>query len=57
MLRSVFGKTLWDQRRALAGWTVGVTAVGLLYAAFYPAVNTPVITTVLTTRLSDLFMA
>jgi ABC-2 type transport system permease protein len=41
MLRSVFGKTLWDQRQALAGWTIGVTAVGLLYAAFYPTINTP----------------
>ena len=41
MLRSVFGKTLWDQRRVLAGWTIGVTAVGLLYAAFYPTINTP----------------
>jgi len=41
MLRSVFGKTLWDQRRLLLGWTIGITAVGVLYAAFYPTVNTP----------------
>jgi beta-exotoxin I transport system permease protein len=41
MLRSVFGKTLWDQRRVLASWTIGVTAVGLLYAVFYPTINTP----------------
>jgi ABC-2 type transport system permease protein len=41
MLRSVFGKTLWDQRRSLLGWVIGITAVGLLYAAFYPVVNTP----------------
>jgi len=41
MLRSVFGKTLWDQRRVLTGWAIGLTAVGLLYAAFYPTINTP----------------
>ncbi len=41
MLRSVFGKTLWDQRRVLASWSIGVTAVGLLYAVFYPTINTP----------------
>lgn len=41
MLRSVFGKTLWDQRRALLSATVAVTAVGVLYAAFHPLVNTP----------------
>lgn len=41
MLRSVFAKTLRDQRRALLGWTFGITAVGVLYAAFYPVINTP----------------
>ncbi len=41
MLRSVFGKALWDQRRSLLGWVVGIAGVGLLYAAFYPVVNTP----------------
>jgi len=41
MLRSVFTKTLWDQRRALLGWTIGITAVGVGYAAFYPAINAP----------------
>ncbi len=41
MLRSVFGKTLWDQRRSLVGWAVGITVVGVIYAAFYPLVNTP----------------
>ncbi len=41
MLRSVFGKTLWDQRRSLLGWAIGITAVGVLYATFYPMVNTP----------------
>jgi ABC-2 type transport system permease protein len=39
MLRSVFSKTLWDQRRILVGWTIGITAVGVLYAAFYPVIS------------------
>jgi beta-exotoxin I transport system permease protein len=41
MLRSVFTKTLWDQRRVLFGWAIGITAVGVGYAAFYPAINSP----------------
>ena len=41
MLRSVFSKTIWDQRRSLLGWVIGITAVGVLYAAFYPTVNNP----------------
>lgn len=34
MLRGVFGKTLWDQRRGIIGWSVGIAAVGVFYAAF-----------------------
>jgi ABC-2 type transport system permease protein len=41
VLRSVFVKTLLDQRRLLLGWTIGISAVGVLYAGFYPTVNTP----------------
>lgn len=41
MLRSVFGKTLWDQRRGLLAWAVGIGGVGVLYAAFYPSFNNP----------------
>lgn len=41
MLRSVFGKTLWDQRRSLLGWTVAVAAIGVLYAAFWPLMVSP----------------
>jgi len=41
MRRSVFGKMLWDQRRSLLAWAIGITAVGTFYAAFYPMVNTP----------------
>jgi ABC-2 type transport system permease protein len=38
---SVLTKTLRDQRRALLGWVIGITAVGILYAAFYPVINVP----------------
>jgi len=41
MLRNVFTKTLWDQRRGLLAAVIGVTAVGVLYASFYPVINTP----------------
>jgi ABC-2 type transport system permease protein len=41
MLRSIFTKTLWDLRRVLIGWAIGITAVGVGYAAFYPAINSP----------------
>lgn len=41
MLRSVFGKTLWDQRRSLLAWVIGIVAIGVFYAAFYPAINNP----------------
>ena len=41
MLRNVFSKTLWDQRRQLLSWAIGITAVGVGYAAFYPAINSP----------------
>ena len=41
MLRSVFGKTLWDQRRGILAWSVGLAAVGVIYAAFYPSMSGP----------------
>jgi beta-exotoxin I transport system permease protein len=41
MLRSVFAKTLRDQRRSLLGWAVGIAAVGVLYAAFWPLMISP----------------
>jgi ABC-2 type transport system permease protein len=41
MLRSVFGKALWDQRRGIIGWSIAIAAVGVLYAAFYPSMNNP----------------
>jgi ABC-2 type transport system permease protein len=41
MRAEVLFKTLRDWRRSLAGWIVGIAAVGCLYAAFYPTINTP----------------
>jgi ABC-2 type transport system permease protein len=41
MLRSVFGKSLWDQRRGILIWSLGVAGVGMMYAAFYPTLNSP----------------
>jgi ABC-2 type transport system permease protein len=39
MLRSVFGKTLFDQRRGLVGWLVSVALLVLMYAAIWPGVR------------------
>jgi ABC-2 type transport system permease protein len=41
MLRSVFTKALWDQRRAYLGWMAGVAGTAILYAVFYPWMDTP----------------
>jgi ABC-2 type transport system permease protein len=41
LLRNVFTKSLWDARRSLPGWTVAIVAVALMYAAFWPSVNSP----------------
>jgi ABC-2 type transport system permease protein len=47
MLRSVFGKSLWDQRRGILIWTIAIAAVGVLYAAFWPLMNNPEMAAVL----------
>ena len=41
MLRDIWTKTLWDQRRSLLGWAIGFAAVSLVYGAFYPFAATP----------------
>jgi ABC-2 type transport system permease protein len=41
LLRNPFTKWLYDSRRSLLGWTVAIVAVGLMYAAFWPTVQTP----------------
>ena len=35
----ILAKTLRDQRRALVGWTIGMAALVLLYASFYPSIR------------------
>ena len=35
----ITAKTLRDQRRALIGWSIGVAALVLLYASFYPSIK------------------
>jgi ABC-2 type transport system permease protein len=39
MLGSVFGETLWERRRNLAWWSVGVVALVGITVAFYPSVR------------------
>jgi beta-exotoxin I transport system permease protein len=41
MLRNAFTKALWDARRSLPTWAVAIAAVGAMYAAFWPTMNTP----------------
>ncbi|MQA78444.1 MAG: ABC transporter permease subunit [Streptosporangiales bacterium] len=41
MLRNVFTKAVWDQRRSFLAWAVAVGLVVAMYAAFYPSMNTP----------------
>jgi hypothetical protein len=39
MLPDIYTQTLTDNRRALAAWSIGTAAVGVMYAAFYPQVG------------------
>jgi ABC-2 type transport system permease protein len=39
MLRSVFTKSLWDQRRGLIGWAVGVALLVFIEAALWPTMG------------------
>lgn len=41
MLRSVYSKWLWDNRRSTAIWAASIAAVGLGYAAFWPTIDSP----------------
>lgn len=41
MTRSVFTKWLWDSRRSLLGWTLGIVLAGGTYAAFWPTIDDP----------------
>jgi ABC-2 type transport system permease protein len=37
----VLRKSLWDQRRGILVGCIGLAAIGVLYAGFYPIINTP----------------
>ncbi|MDQ2742613.1 MAG: ABC transporter permease [Chloroflexota bacterium] len=39
MLRNIFSKSLWDQRRSLPAWAFEIAALAAMYAAFYPSVH------------------
>src|SRR3990170_3007391 len=39
MLRTVLGKTIREQRRALMWWGIGLFASGATYAPFYPSIK------------------
>ncbi len=41
MIRSVYAKWLWDSRRSLLAWTLGILFVGCGYAAFWPTIDNP----------------
>lgn len=41
MIRSVYTKWLWDSRRSLLAWTLGILVVGCGYAAFWPTIDNP----------------
>jgi ABC-2 type transport system permease protein len=39
LLRSVYGKTLWERRRSIWGWIIGLGALAALTAAFWPTLQ------------------
>jgi ABC-2 type transport system permease protein len=41
LLRNPFTKWLYDARRSLLGWAIAITTVGVMYASFWPTVQTP----------------
>jgi ABC-2 type transport system permease protein len=57
LLRDVYTKALWDARRSLPGWTLAIAAVALMYAAFWPTVNTPAMADALAAYPEDVLAA
>jgi ABC-2 type transport system permease protein len=41
LVGSPFAKWLWDGRRSLVGWALGIAGVGGMYAAFWPTMDDP----------------
>lgn len=40
LLRTVYGKTLWEKRRSIWAWMIGLGALAALTAAFWPTIRT-----------------
>ncbi len=57
LLRNVFTKSLWDDRRSLPGWTVAIVAVALMYAAFWPSMRSPEMARAIAAYPQDLLAA
>ena len=47
LLRNPFTKALWDSRRAILGWGMGIGYVAVMYTAFYPSLSKPAFATAL----------
>jgi ABC-2 type transport system permease protein len=41
MLRTVYTKAIWDNRRGWLGWAAAITAVAAMYASMWPTIDTP----------------
>ena len=41
MIRNPFMKWLWDSRRSIIGWTLGIVVAACGYAAFWPTIANP----------------
>ncbi len=41
MVSDAMTKWLWDNRRSVLGWTLAVSGVGGMYAAFWPSIDNP----------------
>lgn len=39
LLRSLAGKTLWDQRRTLIGWVIAFAAIAFIISSFWPTLR------------------
>lgn len=39
MLDNVYTKTMWDRRRSMVWWTLGIVALAALTVAFYPSIS------------------
>ncbi len=57
MLRNPFTKWLWDARRSVFGWSIAITAVGSMYASFWPTFDDPAMQELLENYPSEIMEA